>query len=105
MPGAFDRSTDAAAVEATARAINSDDARAVAQGEDLAPADEVVAEPDPSDYLAPEYLAKTGTPELAGAFQVLLDELRDLNRRFARERTVEVQAYLSLTGEHDELEE
>jgi hypothetical protein len=93
-----------AAVRATAQEITNDDARAVKMGADSLPPDEVIVEPNPSDYVAPAYLAKTA-PELAGAFAELLVTLRDLNARFAGARTVEVQAYLSLTGEHEELEE
>jgi hypothetical protein len=95
----------AAAVRATAQEITKDDERAVKMGAEPIAPDEVIAEPNPSDYIAPAYLTRTAPPTLAGAFAELLTDLRDLNARFAGERTVEVQAYLSLTGEHEELEE
>lgn len=93
-----------AAVKATAQEITNDDAKAAEMGMDAIPPDEVIAEPNPSEYVAPPYLDKT-VPQLAGAFGELLGALRDLNAHFAGDRTVEVQAYLSLTGEHEELEE
>jgi hypothetical protein len=67
------------------------------------PADERIVERDPSEYDCPAYLRKTA-PSMAGEFAELLAELRELNARFAGERTVDVQAILSLTGEHDDLE-
>jgi hypothetical protein len=93
-----------AAVKATAQAIANDDALAVETGSDPIPADEVIVEPNPAEYVAPGYLQKTA-PHLVPAFGELLDMLRDLNARFAGERTVEAQATLSLTGEHEWLEE
>jgi hypothetical protein len=93
-----------AAVRATAEQITMDDARAARMGVDSIPTDEVISEPNPSDYVAPPYLRQTA-PELASTFAELLSDLRDLNARFAGERTLEVQAYLNLTGEHEDLEQ
>jgi len=93
-----------AAVKATAQAITDDDARAVATGSGSVPADEVIAEPNPAEYVAPHYLQKTA-PHLAHAFGELLGMLCNLNARFAGKRTVEAQATLSLAGEHELLEE
>ena len=93
-----------AAVKATAQVITDDDAWAVVTGSDRIPADEVIAEPNPVEYVAPHYLQKTA-PHLAPAFGELLGKLCNLNARFAGERTVEAQATLSLTGEHEWLEE
>jgi hypothetical protein len=93
-----------AAVKATAQKITEDDALATKMGADAIPPDEVIVEPSPEDYVAPAYLTKTA-PELSGAFGEMLVALRDLNSRFVGDRTVEAQAYLSLTGEHDVLEE
>lgn len=92
-----------AAVKATAQTIADDDARAAA-GCDPIRAEEVIVEPNPSEYIAPDYLQKTA-PQLARAIGELFDLLRDLTARFVGERTVEVQATLSLTGEHEWLEE
>ena len=93
-----------AAVKATAQVITDDDALAVVTGSDSIPADEVIAEPNPAEYVAPHYLQKTA-PHLAPAFGELLGMLCNLNARFAGERTVEAQATLSLGGEHEWLEE
>jgi hypothetical protein len=93
-----------AAVKATAQGIADDDARAVVMGSDSIPADEMIAEPNPAEYVAPHHLQKTA-PHLAPALGEFLGMLRDLNARFAGERTVEAQATLSLTGEHEWLEE
>jgi hypothetical protein len=93
-----------AAVKTTAQVIADDNARTVAAGSDSIPADEVITEPNPAEYVAPDYLQKTA-PDLAPAFGELLGMLRDLNARFAGERTIEAQATLSLTGEHEWLEE
>ena len=93
-----------AAVKATAQVITDDDAWAVVTGSDRIPADEVIAEPNPVEYVAPHYLQKTA-PHLAPEFGELLGKLCTLNARFAGERTVEAQATLSLTGEHEWLEE
>src|SRR5579862_4560781 len=93
-----------AAVKATAQMMVDDDERAVAAGLSSIPADEVIVAPNPAEYVAPRYLQKTA-PLLASKFGELLGMLRDLNSRFAGERTIEVQATLSLTGEHEWLEE
>jgi hypothetical protein len=90
-----------AAVKATAGMITADDAFAGEKG--IVPPDEVIAEPNPADYLSPSYLKSTA-PHLAAEFGELLEKLRDLNARFVGRRTVEVQAYFSLTGEHELLE-
>lgn len=78
-------------MKATAQEITNDDARAISMGADAIPPDEVIAEPNLSDFVAPAYLVRTA-PALAAAFTELLAALRDLNARFIRERTVEVQA-------------
>ena len=65
--------------------------------------DEYVLEPDSADYRLPTLLLKTA-PDLALCFQELLDALLHLNREHVDERVVDVQAYFSLTGEHEELE-
>ncbi len=93
-----------AAVKATAQLIEDDDARAVVAGLDSIPTDEVIVEPNPAEYLAPDYLQKT-SPHLAPAFGELLGMLRDLNAVFVGQRTVEAQATLSLTGDHEWLED
>jgi hypothetical protein len=92
------------AVKATAQSIADDDAHASRMGADSIPADEVIIEAKASDYVSPDYLRKTA-PSLAGAFGELLEGLRDLNALLVGERTVEAQAYLSLTGDHEELEQ
>lgn len=66
-----------AAVKATAQVI-TDDAWAVVTGSDSIPADEVIAEPNPAEYVAPHYLQKTA-PHLAPAFGELLGMLCNLN--------------------------
>ncbi len=93
-----------AAVKATAQAIADDGARTVATGSESIPADEVIAEPNPAEYVAPHFLQKTA-PHLAPAFGELLGMLCNLNARFAGERTVEALATLSLAGEHEWLED
>jgi hypothetical protein len=104
MPAVAGYRTDPAALATTARGITSDDGLAVEAGLDVIPPDEIIAEPNLADYLAPSYLSKTA-PHLAGPFEDLLERLQDLNARFTGDRTVETQAYLSLTGEHEDLEE
>ena len=66
--------------------------------------DAVVDAPDSSDYRVPSYLAKTA-PDLAAQFGELLDGLRALNERFVGGNVYEAMAFLSLTGEHESLEE
>jgi len=92
------------AVKALVEGITVDDQRAIAVGLDAIPIDELIVEPEPTDYVAPDYLQKTA-PCLAEEFGELLRMLRELNTKFAGERTVEAQATLSLTGEHEWLEE
>ncbi len=93
-----------AAVRATAQMIADDDVHAIAAGFDSIPSDELIAEPNPADYVCPHYLKKTA-PQLALAFSELLKTLLEFNALFVGERTVEVQAMLSLTGDHEWLEE
>ena len=93
-----------AAIKATARLITDDNALAVARGLGSIPDDEVIAEPNAAEYIPLICLQKTA-PQLAPAFGELLVLLRDLNARYVGERTVDVQARLSLTGEHEWLEE
>src|SRR4051812_17871751 len=95
--------TDAALL-ATAQAIVDDDAFAAETGAGFIPPDEVIVEPNPTDYMPPTYL-ETTAPHLAGAFGDLLGLLRDLNARFVGDLTLDVQAALSMSGEHEELEE
>jgi hypothetical protein len=99
-----DESPDKTAVAAMANSIVYDDEAAIATGAGRIPREELVIEPNPADYVAPEYLSRTA-PDIAGLFGQLLESLCELNRRFAGWTTLEAQGYLSLTGLHEELEE
>jgi hypothetical protein len=65
---------------------------------------EVIAPPSPKDYLVPAHLHGTA-PDLVAELERLLAELRELNARFVGRNTNDCQSYLSLTGEHEALED
>lgn len=94
---------DPEAVKATSQLIVNDSPRAL----NPIPTDELIVDPNGADYIAPDYLLKTTTraPYLESEFAELLVMLRDLNARFVGERTVDAQAMLSHTGEHEPLED
>jgi hypothetical protein len=91
-------------IATTVQNMLEDESTSIAVGPGRIPADERIAEPDPAAYVAPSYLQETA-PDLEPAFRELLAMLLELNRRFAGETTLEAQASLSLTGEHESLEE
>lgn len=93
-----------AAVKATAQQISADDALAEARGLGSIPADEVIVQPNPLDYQAPDYLEKTA-PDLKPYLDQLLADLCELNSRFVGVPTLLAQAELSFSGEHEEIEE
>ena len=92
------------AIEATVKLILESDAKAEEIGLPKIPLTEVIATPDPKDYLVPDHLRSTA-PDLVSELEVLLGELRELNARHVGRNTNEVQSYLSLTGEHEALEQ
>lgn len=92
------------AIAATVKLILDSDIRAEEAGLPSIPPAEVIAQPNPKGYLVPTHLHKTA-PDLVEELEWLLAELRELNAEYVGRNTNEVQSYLSLTGEHEALEE
>jgi hypothetical protein len=102
-PEPFDEK-DRTAIEATVKLILDSDTRADEIGLSKIPPAEAIAAPNPKDYLVPDHLRSTA-PDLISELEMLLTELRELNARHIGRNTNEVQSYLSLTGEHEPLEQ